>query len=157
MTEIPVQLSGTDAVPGTRVLDSNGDPVSRDAIEDGLRALVRGVINLDPNQVNASLVVLRAAIDGTDKLSGVIVAVESDGSGLRLLPDDASLERCVDAAAETSTFLITEDEMEGSSSERVPLTRALETLDADVYGEEGVDGCFDAVTIIAFDAPFPGS
>lgn len=157
MTEIPVQLSGTDDVPGTKLVDSNGDPVSRDAIEDGVRALVRGVINLDPNQINASLVVLRAAIDGADKLSGVIVAVESDGSGLRLLPDDASMERCVLADDDTSTFLITQDETDGSSSEMVELTRALETLDADVYGTEGVDGCFDAVTIIAFDEPFPGS
>lgn len=157
MTEIPVQLSGTDELPGTKIVDASGDPVSRDAIVAGVRALVRGVINLDPNQVNASLVVLRAAIDGADKLSGVIVAVESDGSGLRLLPDDASLERCVRADADTDTFLISEDEEDGSSSEMVPLNRDLETLDADVYGEEGVDGCFDADTIIAFDEPFPGS
>lgn len=43
-----------------------------------------------------------------------------------------------------------------STLTRVPLTQALETLMADIFGTEAVDGCFDAATIIACDEPFPG-
>ena len=49
------------------------------------------------NLISTSLIRLESAAAGEEKLTGLIVAVETDGSGLRLLPDDASAERCVRA------------------------------------------------------------
>jgi len=156
MTSLPVQYFGGDFPPGTRLVDAQGNQASPDDIVDGVRALVRGVISLDPNLISASLIMLESAAAGEAKLAGLIVAVETDGSGLRLLPDDASAERCVRADLQTETFLISKDDKGNLTTERVPLTPALETLMADVFGTEAVDGCFDAATIIAFDEPFPG-
>ncbi|MGI9330748.1 MAG: DUF4382 domain-containing protein [Gammaproteobacteria bacterium] len=155
MTSLPVQYFGGDLPPGTRLVDAEGNRASTDDIVDGVRALVRGVISLDPNLISASLIMLESAVSGEEKLAGLILAVETDGSGLRLLPDDASAERCVRASFETESFLISKDEDGNLSTERVPLTPALENLMADIFGTEAVDGCFDAATIIAFDEPLP--
>ena len=119
---------------------------------EGERLLLRGVIELDPNLVNASMVVVGTRAGSQPELTGEILDVEDDGSGLRLLPADGSAERCVLIGEQTEVFMITEDEGRGTA-EIVDPDDSLVGLQADIFGHEDNGGCFAAGTVIAFEAP----
>jgi len=51
-------------------------------------------------------------------------------------------------------YLVTATGSSGSSAQ-IDVAQLLPGQEADVYGSEALDGCFDADTIIAFTAAFP--
>jgi hypothetical protein len=151
-TRIPVRLAADENVPGTKLIDRAGRPLSPDAIKDGERLLVRGVIELDPNLVKASMVIVGARAGKQPELTGGILDVEDDGSGLRLLPADGNGERCVLIGNDTEVFRITEGDG-ASTAEIVDPDDSLVGLQADIFGSEDSGGCFAAGTVIAYEAP----
>lgn len=151
-TRIPVRLVADANVPGTKIVDRLGRRLPPDAIVEGERLLLRGVIELDPNLVNASMVVVGARAGSQPELTGEILDVEDDGSGLRLLLADGSAERCVLIGEQTEVYMITEEEGRGTA-EIVDPDDSLVGLQADIFGHEDNGGCFAAGTVIAFEAP----
>ena len=98
------------------------------------------------------MVVVGARAEIQPELTGEILDVEDDGSGLRLLPVDGNGERCVLLGDDTDVFLITEGDQRGSA-EIVDPDDSLVGLQADVFGQEDDGGCFAADTVIAYEAP----
>ena len=60
-------------------------------------------------------------------------------------------DRSIRTDAATGVFLVTATTGSGSS-EQISVSQLSPGQEANVYGSEALDGCFDAETIIAFDA-----
>jgi hypothetical protein len=146
---IPVELAPDGAVPGTKIFSRRGRELGPDAIQAGIRTLVDGIIELDPNLVKAALLILAINPDSDRRLSGTILDVSDDGGQIIFSPDGGTGDICVNTDADTDAFLISESDG-SASSEMVPIDDDLEGLRADIYGDDGLGGCVEADTIIAF-------
>lgn len=146
---IPVELAPDGAVPGTKIFSRRGRELGPAAIQAGIRTLVDGIIELDPNLVKAALLILAINPDSDRRLSGTILDVSDDGGQIIFSPDGGTGDICVNTDADTDAFLISESN-DSASSEMVSINDDLEGLRADIYGDDGIGGCVEADTIIAF-------
>ncbi|MCK6370081.1 MAG: DUF4382 domain-containing protein [Gammaproteobacteria bacterium] len=140
-TTLPVQL-----YPQSRLFNRAGEPLERGAIVPGRNALVDGVLVIGADDLIRSPLVF---VDddpspAEDVLLGEIVSV--DTAGRQLLVSDGTLDRCV-SAADADIFLVDDDD--GLSSSRGDLADLAPGDDVAVFGNETVDGCLAARTILA--------
>jgi hypothetical protein len=106
----------------------------------------RGVLDVGTDTLFASLVLIDTST--STRLTGT-VGTNPDGScGFTLMT--ASGDRSIRTDAATGVFLVTATSSSGSS-EQISVSQLPPGQEANVYGNEALDGCFDADTIIAFD------
>lgn len=143
-TQVTVQLQ-----PGTRIINRRGDLLDAADIASGVAMKVDGILDLgtDPDQLNASLVIINSDAGGPQMLTGEIGANPDGACGITLMT--SSGDRSIRTNAETRIFLVSASSLLGSS-EQVAIGSLPNGAVADVYGAEGTGGCFDASTIIAF-------
>ncbi len=141
----PLQLT-VRVQEGTLLVNRQGELLDSSAIRTGRLVSARGVLNVATDTLLASLVLV-----DTDTSTGLAGAVGSspDGScGFTLMTDSG--DRSIRTDAATGVFLVTATTSSGSS-EQISVSQLSPGQEANVYGSEALDGCFDAETIIAFD------
>lgn len=141
---------GAELAASTRIFSRSGEELDTSALTADTRAKVDGIVALGDegeadDLLRAALVVVAAdTSDAEQMLSGAVVAVDTDEQTLRLRVDGT--ERCVRAGGADIFTVATDDGLESSRAELAALDG---DFTADVYGSEGVDGCFDATHILA--------
>ena len=139
-SEVAVQLQ-----QGTKIINRHGETLGAGAIEPGIQMMVDGVldISVEPDVLFAALIVIDTDAARLDKLSGTLGANPDGSCGFNLATDSG--DRSIRYDADTQAYVVSD-----SGSEQVSVDDLPDGAAADVYGEEGIDGCFDAETIIAF-------
>jgi hypothetical protein len=144
----PDTVIATQLFPTTRIFSKSGDELDELAIVPDAIATIDGVIALGgagaDDRLRAALIVIDMEAPAAEEvLRGEIVSVNVGAGTLQLLV--GTTDRCVDAET-AEIFLISEDN--GLVSERGELADLVAGQRADVYGSEGVDGCFVASDIL---------
>lgn len=139
----------TELFASTRIFTNEGVEVDLLSIDQGVEAIVDGVIALGapgtPDVLRAALIVLDLDVAaGSEVLRGDITSVDPMGGSLQLLV--GTNDRCIDTSG-ADIFLIS------TTSGFVSQPGSLDDLNAgmrtDVYGNEGVGGCFIATDVLA--------
>lgn len=145
----PDTVIATQLFASTRIFSKDGEELDQLSITPDTAGIVDGVIATggegpEDDLLRAALIVLdpEAGVEET-LLSGEIVSVLEDGTFDLLVGDTP---RCVDASG-ADVFLVTDDE--GFSTTAGGTGDLAAGMRADVYGEEGVDGCFIAGDVLA--------
>jgi hypothetical protein len=150
----PGQGFSTDSViatqlyASTRIFSKTGEELDLLSIQPDVAGIVDGVIALggDPaaDRLRAALVVLDLeAGEAEELLSGMILAVQVEAGTFDLMVGD--VPRCIDASG-ADVFLISDDD--GLVSQPGTLADLAADQQADVYGTEGVSGCFVASDVL---------
>jgi hypothetical protein len=144
----PDTVIATQLFPTTRIFSKAGDELDPLAIVPDASAIIDGVIALGStdadDRLRAALIVIDTdAAAAEEILRGEIVSINVAEGTLQLLA--GTMDRCVDART-AEIFLISDDN--GLVSERGELADLVAGQRADVYGSEGVDGCFVASDIL---------
>ena len=131
---------------GTRLYSRTGEPLTEDAIQDGVPARVDGMFDTTSGKLKSALIILD--IDALlTQLTGTIGSVETDYSGMILQADSG--DRCVvfrNGMRVFETYL--DDENNISFEQRLVFDLAAGQM-ADVFGSENtVTGCLEAETVI---------
>jgi hypothetical protein len=144
----PDTVIATQLFPTTRVFSKSGSELDALSIVPDANAIIDGVVALgsgsDADRLRAALIVIDTQAGAAEEiLRGEIVSVNVDAGTLQLLV--GTMDRCVDAG-DAEIFLVADDD--GLVSERGELSDLVAGQHADVYGAEGVDGCFVANDIL---------
>jgi hypothetical protein len=142
----PLQLT-VQLQDGTRLINRKGEALDSWAIQNGRLVSVRGVLDIGTDTLLASLVLIDT--DSSTQLTGTVGSNPDGSCGFTLMT--ATGDRGIRTAATTGVFLVTATSGSGSS-EQIGVGQLTSGQEADVYGSEASDGCFDADTIIAFAA-----
>ena len=139
----------TELFASTRIFTTEGAEVDLLSIDQDVEAIVDGVIALGApgtdDILRAALIVLDLDVAaGVDVLRGDITSVDPMGDSLQLLVGTA--DRCVDTSG-ADIFLISTTS--GFVSQPGSLDDLGAGMRADVYGAEGVGGCFVATHVLA--------
>jgi hypothetical protein len=131
----------------TKIIDRSGEILDVGDIEAGVPLMVDGVldISVNPQILYAALIVIDSDAAQTGKLSGALGAIPDGSCGLGL-ETTASGDRSISYDAYTRAYLVS-----GGGSQQISVETLPEGFSADIYGVEGIDGCFDAETIVAFE------
>ena len=141
----PLQLT-VQLQDGTLLVNRKGELLDSSAIQSGRLVSARGVLDVGTDTLFASLVLIDTST--STRLTGT-VGTNPDGScGFTLMT--ASGDRSIRTGAATRVFLVTATSSNGIS-EQIGVSQLPPGQEANVYGSEALDGCFDADTIIAFD------
>jgi hypothetical protein len=138
----------TTLFPETRIFSTVGAELTPAAIQPEVKAVVDSVLVLsyvEPDELRAAFIVLKRDNDDSLKLSGHVLAVNAAADSLTVATGVG--DRCVDAEG-ADVFVLS---IEGGHlvSTKVELADLVVDQPVDVFGTEGVDGCFDAQTILA--------
>lgn len=139
----------TELFASTRIFTNEGVEVDLLSIDQDVEAIVDGVIALGApgadDILRAALIVLDLDVAaGADVLRGDITSVDPMSDSLQLLV--GSVDRCVDTSG-ADIYLISTTS--GFMSEPGSLDDLSAGMRADVYGDEGVGGCFIATDVLA--------
>ena len=139
-SEVAVQLQR-----GTKIINRQGEALDAGAIEPGVQMMVDGVldISVEPDVLFAALIVIDTDAARLDKLTGTLGANPDGSCGFNLATDSG--DRSIRYDAGTRAYVVSD-----SGSDQVAVDALPDGAVTDVYGEEAIDGCFDAETIIAF-------
>jgi hypothetical protein len=107
---------------------------------------VRGVLDVGTDTLFTSLVVVDT--DSSVRLAGSVGSNPDGSCGFTLMTDGG--DRSVRTDAATDVFLITATGSSGAS-EAISVSELVPGQEANVYGSEALDGCFDADTVIVFE------
>lgn len=144
VSDVPIL---TRLFPDTRIFSTDGTERDSTVIQPELKATVDGVLalsNMEPDEIRAAFILVELDDDTEVRLSGTVLTVNSD-TALTVATDMG--DRCVDADG-ADVFLVSL--IEGHQvSEKIELRELAPDQAADVFGFEGIDGCFDAETILA--------
>lgn len=138
---LPVQLFSN-----SRIFNRAGVELGTDDILTTLGALVDGVLVVGPDDfIRSPLLILDEGTTAPEvAIEGGIVSVNT--SAETLLVNDGTMDRCIDAA-DASVFLVSD--ADGFSSSRGTLNDLDPGQEVAIFGEEGIDGCLVADTILA--------
>jgi hypothetical protein len=140
-SEVLVQVQ-----PDTKVVDRSGEILDVDDIEAGVPLMADGVldVNVDPHTLNAALIVIDSDAARTSKLSGALGVIPDGACGLSFAT--SSGDRSVSYSSSTRAYLVS-----GAGSRQIAVGALPAGFSADVHGVEGIDGCFAANRIFAFE------
>jgi hypothetical protein len=140
-SEVSVQIQ-----PRAKIINRRGEELDQDAIVPGVPMRVDGVLDIavEPDILFAVLIVLDTDADRLDKLSGVLGANPDGSCGFNLVTGAG--DRSIRYDSLTRAYVVSD-----SGSTQVDVEDLPPGLQADVYGEQADDGCFDAENVIAFD------
>lgn len=133
---------------GSKVFRRRGDPLEPEDIQVGDPVRASGVLalsSMSEDLFKAAFVVVDVAAMETQRLSGVIASVESNGASLELDTDAGS--QCVNVPAGARVFRVTLDDGQGSA-EAIDRSQLQVGDQVDVFGF--ANGCFQAETVIVF-------
>ncbi len=140
---------------GTGIFTKAGERRSRDDLLRGQVGHFEGVLALSDDQPDAlrtSFIVLDPDAAVGETITGTIMTIDAEDNQFILATGMADTQVCVDE--ETSITLVTLDD-EGSETAEVGLGDLAAELDAgaeleaEVFGAEGTDGCFEAESVRA--------
>jgi hypothetical protein len=139
-SEVAVQLQ-----QGTKIINRQGDALGASAIEPGVQMMVDGVLDIavEPDVLFAALIVIDTDAARLEKLTGTLGANPDANCGFTLETDGG--DRSIGYDASTRAYVVSD-----SGSDQVSVDALPDGAVTDVYGEEAINGCFDAETIIAF-------
>lgn len=126
---------------GTILINRSGAIVSSSAINTGKLVAVRGVLDVATDTLYASLIIVDT--DSSTQLVGTVGANPDGSCGFTLVTAEG--DRSIATDSDTKAFLV----VDGSSSP-IDISELILDQAADVYGNENINGCFDAHTIIAY-------
>jgi mono/diheme cytochrome c family protein len=130
--------------PDARIFSKSGEPLDESYLVTDMVGYFDGVFELgNVNRYKTALIVLDIAPEGEDILRGEILEMRRSGFTMTTADGD----RCVDVADSTDIFLIS-TEGDVLRSDRGTLDDLEPGQRIDVFGEEDVDGCFEAETVI---------
>ena len=140
-TTLPVQL-----FDGSHIFSRDGVELSRDDVAADQAALVDGVVVIGDDDLIRSPLVSLDVVPPPEEiaLNGEIVSIDTAAESLIVSTDTG--DRCVDAA-DADIFLVSD--ADGFSSTRGEISDLQTGQAISVFGEEGVDGCLIAGTILA--------
>lgn len=143
---------GVVVEPGTGIADDDGNPLDASFIEPGVVAEIDGLLmlsNAEPDVLKAIYVALKLNDDYIDdeevSISGQILSIDEATESLVLATGEG--DRCVVLDEDAKIFLITVIN-DVSTTDAISLTDVALDAMADIYGEESVDGCLVAGTIL---------
>lgn len=142
----PLQLT-VQLQNGTLLINRKGQLLDSSAIQTGRLVSARGVLDVNADTLFASLVLIDT--DSSARLTGTVGSNPDGSCGFTLMTSGG--DRGIRTDSGTGVFLVTATGSSGSS-EQISVTQLLPGQEANVYGSEALDGCFDADTIIAFAA-----
>jgi hypothetical protein len=144
----PGSAVATQLYASSRIVTRQGDSLDRTVIQDGVDMTVDGVLSLsneDPDLLRAALLIVDFDTEGEDLLRGIVADVNvTDGS---LLVTAEGGDQCVDASQ--ADIYVVESSDDEFLSEPAELGDLIPGQRVDVYGQNSVEGCFVAETIIA--------
>lgn len=147
---IPELLGSFDVIlqQGTRIYSRDGTELDASDIVADLPTQVDGVRTIDPAEIKAAVIVI--TVDEShlsNQLTGTIASVEDDFSSIVLITEPGAASRCVNV--ENAKVFLTElnDENTIVLEEKQASDLAGGQL-ADVFGDEEVNGCLKAHTVI---------
>jgi len=151
----PDTVIATQLFASTRIFSKSGEELDSLAIVAGLPGIVDGVVVAGAEGMSDTLSAALIVVDPTaatpeDYLSGEIISVLESENSFQLLVGEAT--RCIDATA-AEILLVTAGET--LSSEPGTLADLSAGMLADVYGEEGMSGCFVASKVMAMSSSSP--
>ena len=126
---------------GTLLINRKGQPVTVADIITGKLVSVRGVLDVNNDMLFASVIVVDT--DSSTRLTGIVGANPDSICGFTLMT--ASGDRSIHTDSDTKTFVFS-----NGISKPIDVSELSPGLQADVYGNANVNGCFDAHTIIAY-------
>ena len=140
-TQLPVQL-----FTASRIFNRVGVELAATDIMTGRNALVDGVLIVGADDfIRSPLVILDEGTTAAEvAIEGAIISVNTSAGTLRV--NDGTMDRCIDAAA-ASIFLVSDND--GFSSSRGTLSDLRPGQGVAIFGEERIDGCLVADTILA--------
>ncbi|WP_405228154.1 DUF4382 domain-containing protein [Lentisalinibacter sediminis] len=154
----PGQGFGDDTVltglyqDGTGVFTKAGERLTREDLLRGQIGHFEGVIALsndEPDALRTSFIVLDPDAAVGETITGIIQSVDTEADQFILTTaETGDRQVCVDD--DTTITLVTLTD-EGSESAEAGLGDLEAGLDAEVFGAEGTDGCFEAETVRAED------
>lgn len=154
----PGQGFGDDTVltglyqDGTGVFTKAGERLTREDLLRGQVGHFEGVIALsndEPDALRTSFIVLDPDAAFGETITGTIQSVDAEaGQFILTTAETGDRQVCVDE--ETSITLVTLTD-EGTETAEVGLGDLEAGLEAEVFGAEGTDGCFEAETVRAED------
>ncbi|HZX22636.1 MAG TPA: DUF4382 domain-containing protein [Woeseiaceae bacterium] len=152
----PGQGFGDDTVvtglfqDGTGVFNKAGERLAREDLVRGQVGHFEGVLALsdaEPDALRTSFIVLDPEAAVGETITGIIQSVDTDaGQFILTTAETGDRQVCVDD--DTTITLVTLTD-EGSESAEVGLGDLESGLEAEVFGAEGVDGCFEAESVRA--------
>lgn len=128
---------------GTLLTNLEGSTVDVNDIVTGKLVSVRGVLDVSQDTLFASFVMVDT--DSSTQLTGTVGANPDNSCGFTLIT--ASGDNSVHTDSNTNSYLV----MNGTSKP-IDVSELSTGQQADVYGNANVNGCFDAHTIIAYEA-----
>jgi hypothetical protein len=129
---------------GTKIINRQGELLGPDAIQPGVAMKVNGVLDIsdEPDVLYAAFIVIDVEGASLQRISGTMGANPDNSCGLTIQTDTG--DRSVEVAG-AHAFLVTD----GSSS--LVEISTISSGQVDIYGREGLSGCFDAELVIAFE------
>ena len=136
---------------GTKIFSKQGEKYDSTAIVPNLEATADGVLVASttgaPDLLKSALIVLDMHANAASTLSGEIGTIDIDGGSFVLLTSEG--DRCVTTTPETGIVVVVESE-DGFTNTPIAFEELAMSMNVDVTGHEGVDGCFVAETIVAY-------
>ena len=147
---IPELLGSFDVIlqRGTRIYSRDGTELDASDIVADLPTQVDGVKTIDPAEIKAAVIVI--TVDEShlsNQLTGTIASVEDDFSSIVLITERGAASRCVNVE-DAKVFLT---ELNDENTIVLEEKQASDLADgqlADVFGDEEVNGCLKAHTVI---------
>ncbi len=144
----PGTIVSTELFANTRVFARDGTELDQNAIVTGATGIVDGVLSPggegQNDHLSAALVVLDPAeADAEVLLSGSVISVQVDDGTFDLMT--GGVPRCVRAGMADIQLVSDVDGTENTPGDLTDLTAGVAV---DVFGHEGVEGCFDASSVL---------
>lgn len=145
VTDLPIL---TTLFPQTRIFSSDGTEVTPFAIQPESKAVVDGILalsDIDADEVRAAFIML-SNDEQLLTLSGRILSVQETSLSMTIATDTG--DRCVDTE-NADVFVLSLEDGRLVSTKLEFAADLLIDQHVDVFGEEGIDGCFVAETVLA--------
>jgi hypothetical protein len=142
-TTTPPLIINVQIQDGTIVVNRQGVPVAT-AVIDTDKLTVRGVYYVDTNTLYASLIIVDT--DSSTELTGDVVANPDTNCGFTISTADG--DRSIATDSDTRAYLVVDGD-----SDPINIGDLTTANRVDAYGDENINGCFDAHTIIAYPIP----
>ena len=143
-----------ELLPGAGIADDEGQLVGADQIQQDVVAEIEGLLMLsstEPDTLRAIFVVLDLSDDmpGDEeiRIRGEVLGVDAASSSLTLATTDG--DRCVNLLDDGRVFLISVT-ADDSTTDPIALADIPLNSQADIYGQERLDGCFGASIVLVF-------
>lgn len=132
----------------TKIVSDQFLSLDTDAIQPGALASIEGVLELSndvADVLKAALIIIREEGEDLERLVGLILEVSESAPTFQLAAPGG--DRCIETDAQSRFFLIRTDD-EGMETVQIDFADLEPGLEATVFGESDLDGCFNGAIVI---------